>query len=61
MLNVFHTSSYILMDLPAEETRRCMLLSVIHGGGCIIVLTAISWDSLGLTITPQGCVMAEAY
>lgn len=32
-----------------------------RGGGSVIVLAAISWDSLGLTITPHGFVMAEVY
>ena len=41
--------------------KRCPLSTVKHRGGSIIALAAISWDSLGLTITPHRCVMAKVY
>lgn len=45
------------MSLPAEKTRMCLLSTVKHGGGSVIALAAVSWDSLGLTITPHSGVM----
>lgn len=49
------------MDLTAEKARRCLLSTVKHGGGSIMVLAAISWESLGPMITSHGCVMAKVY
>lgn len=49
------------MSLPAEKTRMCLLSTVKHGGGSVIALAAVSWDSLGLTITPHSGVMTKVY
>lgn len=44
---------------PAEN--KCLLSTVKHSGGSRIALAAISWDSLGLTISPHRCVIAKVY
>lgn len=48
-----------LMGLPAEKTSEYLLLAFKHAGGSVIVLAALSWESLTLTITPHRDVMAE--
>lgn len=55
------TFSSILMVLPAEETRRCLLSTVKHGGGSVTVSAAISRDSLGPAIIPHSCVKTKEY
>lgn len=54
-------SPHRLMGLPAEKTSEYLLLAFKHGGGSVIVLAALSWESLTLTITPHSAVMAKVY
>lgn len=44
---------------PHSDGR--LLSTVKRGGGSVIALAAISWDSLGLTITAHRRVMAKVY
>lgn len=43
------------------KTSGYVLSRVKHGGGSLIVLAALLWDSLPLTITPHSPVMAEVW
>lgn len=52
-------SPCILKGSPAEKAGEYLLSTVKHGGGSVIVLAALSWDSLALRITPHSAVMAE--
>lgn len=45
----------------SENQKMSAVGSRKRGGGSVIVLAAISWDSLEPTITPHGFVMAEVY